>query len=87
MEWYEILIGVLVSVASLIIVVVVLFQQSRTAGLSGAIGGGAETFFGKNKGRSLDAKLLKWTKIIAVFFFIFTLVSTFFLAFMTTMHS
>lgn len=84
MQWYEILMGALLVIASVIIVVVVLMQQSRRAGLSGAISGGADTFFGKNKGRTIDAKLSKITKIVAVFFFVFTLVATFFLAFMTS---
>lgn len=84
MQWYEILIGVLLVIASVFIVVVVLMQQSRRAGLSGAISGGADTFFGKNKGRTIDAKLSKITKIVAVFFFVFTLLATFFLAFMTS---
>ncbi len=84
MQWYEILMGVLLVIASVIIVVVVLLQQSRRAGLSGAISGGADTFFGKNKGRTVDAKLSKITKIVSVFFFVFTLLATFFLAFMTS---
>ena len=84
MQWYEILMGALLVIASVIIVVVVLMQQSRRAGLSGAISGGADTFFGKNKGRTIDAKLSKITKIVAVFFCVFTLLATFFLAFLTS---
>ncbi len=83
MAWYEILIGIILVVASVLLVVIVLMQQSRQAGLSGAIAGGSESFFGKNKGRTVDAKLAKITKILSVFFFIFTLLCTFFLAFMT----
>lgn len=82
MAWYEILIGVLLVVTSLAIIVIVLMQQSRQAGLSGAIAGGADTFFGKNKGRSADAKLSRGTKILAVIFFVLSLVATFLLAFM-----
>ena len=81
---YEILIGVLLVIASLSIIVIVLLQQSREAGLSGVIAGGADTFFGKNKGRTMDAKLAKITKILGVFFFVFTLFVTFFLAFMSS---
>lgn len=82
MEWYEILIGALLVVASVIIVIIVLMQQSREAGLSGAIAGASESFFGKNKGRTMDAKLAKITKILATFFFIFTLFASLFLGFM-----
>ncbi len=57
-------------ILSLILIVVVLFQSGNQEGLSGAIAGGAETFFGKNKGRTLDAKLKKWTSVVAVLFLV-----------------
>lgn len=84
MAWYEILIGVLLVLASVILVVIVLMQQSREAGLSGAIAGASESFFGKNKSRTLDAKLAKITKILATFFFVFTLLATLFFGFMSS---
>ncbi len=57
-------------ILSLILIVVVLFQSGNQQGLSGAIAGGAETFFGKNKGRTMDAKLKKLTGWVAVLFLI-----------------
>ena len=63
MAWYEICIGVVLVVLSVFITIIVLLQQSREAGLSGVISGGADTFFGKNKGRTMEAKLSKITKI------------------------
>lgn len=57
-------------ILSLILIVVVLFQSSNQEGLSGSIAGGAETFFGKNKGKTLDAKMKKWTSVVAVLFLI-----------------
>ena len=45
-------------------------QESKTSGLSGAINGVADTYWGKNKGRSMEGKLEKATKILAVLFFI-----------------
>ena len=84
MQWYEILIGVFLLVASIIIVILVLMQQSREAGLSGVIAGGADTFFGKNKGRTMDAKLAKLTKIISVIFFVITVCATLFFAFISS---
>lgn len=84
MVWYEILIGVLLIITSIFIVCLVLLQQSRRAGLSGAISGGAETFLGKNKSRSAEAKLSKFTKIFGVVFFILALFCTFLLAFMSS---
>lgn len=64
-------------IAAVAIIVVVLLQDSRKSGLSGAISGGAETFFGKNKARTLDAKLAKWTKILAAVFLVLTVVVNF----------
>ena len=59
---------------SVVLVLIVLFQNGRSANLSGAISGGAETFFGKNKGRSIDAVLSKLTTAIAFVFVILTVV-------------
>lgn len=55
-------------VISLILIIVVLLQEGKQAGLSGAVAGAAETFFGKNKGRTVDAMLKKLTAVIAVLF-------------------
>ncbi|MCQ2472227.1 MAG: preprotein translocase subunit SecG [Clostridia bacterium] len=63
------------------IVAVVLMQESRSAGLSGAIAGGADTFFGKGKGKSMEKKLEKVTKIFAGIFFALTLGITVFFMF------
>lgn len=60
-----------------VLVIVVLFQNSTHRGLSGAIAGTAETFFGKNKGRTIDAKLKKWTAIGAGVFLVLSLVLAF----------
>ncbi len=83
MAWYEICIGVVLVVLSVLIVIIVLLQQSREAGLSGVISGGADTFFGKNKGRTMEAKLAKITKVLTVVMFVLTLVATFLFAFLS----
>jgi preprotein translocase subunit SecG len=57
-------------ILSLILIVVVLFQHGTQSGLSGSIAGGAETFFGKNKGRTIDAQLKKWTAVVAILFLV-----------------
>ncbi len=57
-------------VLSVFLIAVVLFQSGKTAGLSGSIGGGAETFFGKNKARTWDGMLEKLTAVIALLFLI-----------------
>ena len=61
-------------VLSLILVAVVMLQSSKSAGLSGAIAGGADTFLSKNKAKSLDAKLARWTKWVAIVWVVLTLV-------------
>ncbi len=55
-------------VISVVLVLTVLMQHGKQQGLSGAIAGGAETFFGKNKGRTIDAILKKVTAVVAVLF-------------------
>lgn len=57
-------------IIAIVLVVVVLFQSGKQAGLSGSIAGGSETFFGKNKGRTIDAILEKWTSVVAILFLI-----------------
>ena len=63
----EIFLSVIVVLASLVLVLTVLFQSSNAKGL-GAIAGEAETYFGKNKGKTIDAKLALGTKVAAVVF-------------------
>ena len=70
MAAYEIIFGVVLIVLSICLVILVLLQEGNQKGLSGAIAGGADTFFGKNKGRTIEAKLVKLTKIIGVAFFV-----------------
>lgn len=55
-------------IISVILVAVVLMQHGKQQGLSGAIAGGAETFFGKNKGRTIDEVLKKVTSLVAILF-------------------
>ena len=62
-------------IIAIALVVVVLFQKGKDAGLSGAIGGEAsESFYGKNKGKSMNAVLSKLTAILAVLFIITSVV-------------
>jgi len=62
---------VLQIIASMGLIATVLLQSGKSAGLSGAIAGGAETFFGKKKG--LDNLLSKLSLVSAIAFMIFTL--------------
>ncbi|MBR2957204.1 MAG: preprotein translocase subunit SecG [Clostridia bacterium] len=73
MLWYQVVFGVVLIVLAIAIVALVLLQEGNSKGLSGAIAGGAETFFGKNKGRTMEAKLVKLTKIVGIGFFVLAL--------------
>ena len=70
LAWYHYAFGAALILAAIVIVITVMLQQSQQQGLSGAIAGGADSFFEKNKGRTMEAKLAKITKIFTVFFFI-----------------
>lgn len=69
----EIVFGVILLVFSIAIILVVLLQEGHQQSL-GAITGGADTFLSKNKARSIDAFLARWTKFIAVGFFALVIV-------------
>lgn len=61
-------------ILSVVLVAVVLLQSGKSAGLSGSIAGGAETFFGKNKAKTLDGMLEKATAVVAVLFIVTSIV-------------
>lgn len=75
MQWYEILVGIVLVITSIALIAIVLLQESRAQGL-GAIAGGADTFLGKGKSKTAEQKLAKITKILAIVFFVLALVST-----------
>ena len=78
MAVHEIILGIVLILLSVAIIVLVLLQEGKSAGLSGAIAGGAETFFG----RTMESKLVLITKIIAISFFVLALVATLLLLFL-----
>ena len=69
-----IFVTILQLLAALILITVVLFQSGKSRGLSGAIGGIADSYMAKGKARSIDAKLAKATKWIAAAFVVLTLI-------------
>ncbi len=71
----EIILGIAIILVSLIIIFAVLFQQGRRAGINGVISGGADTFLSKNKARTVDALLARWTKYVAILFFVLAVVA------------
>jgi preprotein translocase subunit SecG len=70
---------ILLVIASIGLIIVVLLQSGKSAGLSGAIGGGAEQLMGKQKARGIDALLGKLTVVFAVGFMIFAILLGYFL--------
>ena len=70
----RVIVTVLYVLICIALVVVVLFQESKTQGLSGSINGIAETYWGKNKGRSMEGKLEFITKILAALFIVISVV-------------
>jgi preprotein translocase subunit SecG len=70
---------VLLVIASLGLIAVVLLQSGKSAGLSGAIGGGAEQLLGKQKARGIDAVLSKLTVVFAVLFILSAVLLGYFL--------
>ena len=66
----KIIVTVIFALIGLALTVIILMQEGKSAGLSGSISGAAETYWGKNKGRSMEATLVKITKILAVLFIV-----------------
>ena len=67
-------ITILQLIAALALILIVLFQSGKSQGLSGTIGGIADSYMAKSKARSLDAKLAKSTKWLGAGFVVLTLV-------------
>jgi len=70
----RVIVTVLYVLICIALVALVLFQESKTQGLSGTINGVAETYWGKNKGRSMEGALEKGTKILAALFIVLSVV-------------
>lgn len=74
----EIALKILLVLFSIGLIAVVLLQKGKSAGLSGAISGGAEHLFGKQKARGLDLFLQRLTVALAIGFFVLSLVVSYF---------
>ena len=69
----RIILTVIFIIVCIALVILVLMQEGKTAGL-GAVSGAAETYWGKNKGRSLESKLVKITTALAVAFLLLVVI-------------
>ena len=74
MNTLNLILTIIQVLCGLAVIAVVMLQSGKSAGLSGAIAGGADTFLSKNKAKSWDAKLARWTKWVAIAFVVLTLV-------------
>lgn len=74
MNTLTLVITILQLLCGLVVIVVVLFQSGKSAGLSGSIGGVADSFLARNKAKTMDAKLARATKWVGAVFLILTLI-------------
>ena len=70
----QLILSIIYFILALALIAVVMLQSGKSSGLSGAIGGGSDTFLSKNKAKSADARLARMTKWIAIVFMVLTLV-------------
>ena len=70
----KVLLSIIYVVLGIAISVVILMQEGKSNGLGSAIGGMADSYWSKNKGRSMEGNLVKWTKILTVVFFLLAIV-------------
>jgi len=75
----KIVVNIIYLIICLAIIAIVLLQSGRSAGLSGSIAGGAETFFGKNKARTYEALFSKLTGWLAIAYIVITVILVFLL--------
>jgi len=73
MEVLRIILTIVFIIVCIALVALVLLQEGKAAGL-GAISGAAETYWGKNKGRSMEGTLVKITKVLAVLFILLAVI-------------
>ena len=74
MSTLQIILAIFQLLSGLAVTVIVLMQSGKSAGLSGAISGGADNFLSKGKAKTWDAKLAKATKWFALAFVVLTLI-------------
>lgn len=74
MEVLKVIVTIIYVAVCIGLVIVVLMQEGKSAGLSGAISGVADTYWGKNKGRSMEGALVKVTRLLAVLFVVLSVV-------------
>ena len=72
-EIFYLIASIVLLLSAIVLIVAVLIQSNSSKGLSGAIAGGSDTFYGRNKGKSIDKKLTIVTIVLAIVFGILSL--------------
>ena len=73
----QLVLSIIYFVIALALIAIVMLQSGKSAGLSGTIAGGADTFLSKNKAKSAAARMAKMTKWVASLFLVLTMVICF----------
>ena len=77
MSWADtirVLLMIVFVIVCIVLTVIVLLQESKSSGLSGTISGAADSYWGKNKARSVEGKLVKFTRLLAIAFMVLAIV-------------
>ncbi len=70
MTWLRSIVSIIYVLICIALTVVVMMQEGKSAGLSGSISGAAESYWGKNKGRSMEGALVNTTRVLSALFII-----------------
>ncbi len=73
MNWLTITLGILLIIVSVLVILAICLQETKQDGLQGLGSGSSDSFFSKNKGKTIEAKLIKITTILAIAFFVLVL--------------
>lgn len=73
MEALNLILSILLVIISIAVTIIILMQEGKQVGL-GTIAGAAETYWGKNKGRSMEGVLIKVTRVLVVLFIVISCV-------------
>lgn len=74
MQIFKGILTVIFVIIGIVLTVIVLMQEGKSAGLSGSISGAAESYWGKNKARSMEGRLEKITRYLAILFMLVAIV-------------
>ena len=69
----QLVLSIIVVIIAVLLTAIVMLQSGKSSGLSGAIAGGSDSFLAKNKANTMDAKLARWTKYVALVFVLLVL--------------